>query len=121
MSFEKFLDDSNDIVITKKNYKAEVDKELTKFERDTEPKINLLNVKKENKISEKKIGMSIYFKEDDLMLLKAISQFNSDTVNKTLMTILGAHLKSARNSLPSDFDISKLAKEYDKNSKKKKR
>lgn len=125
MGMSKFidtLDDQEEIKVTKKNYKNKVDKELkTKFEDTTsnDNGINLLdmdNVKK----TEKKAPMSIYFKEDDLKLLKAISRFKDITVNKTVMSILEGPLTTTRNNLPDGFDIEKLAKEYDKNSKNKK-
>ena len=125
MGINKFmdtLDDQEEIKVTKKNYKNKVDKELkTKFE-DTDNNdngFNLLdmdNVKK----TEKKTPMSIYFKEDDLKLLKAISKVKGITVNKMVMSILEGPLTTTRNNLPDGFDIDKLVKEYDQNSKNKK-
>lgn len=125
MGMSKFidtLDDQEEIKVTKKNYKNKVDKELkTKFEDTTsnDNGINLLEMDNAKK-TEKKAPMSIYFKEDDLKLLKAISRFKDITVNKTLMSILEGPLTTTRNNLPDGFDIEKLAKEYDKNSKNKK-
>ena len=113
MSISKFmdtLDDQEEIKVTKKNYKNKVDKELkTKFE-------DIDNVKK----TEKKTPMSIYFKEEDLKLLKAIAKVKGITVNKMVMSILEGPLKTTKNNLPDGFDIDKLAKDYDKNSKNKK-
>ncbi|MGG7060267.1 hypothetical protein ACQPUZ_18685 [Clostridium tertium] len=122
MGLNKFLEDDTDkIVITKKDYKNKVNQEVkTKFEEETnENSINLLDMGTEVK-SEKKIAMSIYFKEDDLKLLKAISRFKNTTVNKTVMSILESPLDATRCNLPDDFNIEKLAKEYDKNSRNKK-
>lgn len=122
MGLNKFLeDDTDEIVITKKDYKHKVDEELkTKFEEETnENSINLLDMSTEVK-SKKKIAMSIYFEEEDLNLLKAISRFKNTTVNKTVMSILEIPLESTRCNLPSDFNIEKLAKDYDKNSRNKK-
>ncbi len=94
----------------------------TKFEKDEEIKsyvgMNLLDMGKE-KHTNKKIAMSIYFEEEDLKLLKAISNFNNTTVNKTVMSILESPLNITRDNLPKDFDVEKLSKEYDKNSRSK--
>lgn len=125
MSISKFidtLDDQEEIKVTKKNYKDKVNNELkTKFEdtANNDNRFNLLdmgNIKK----TEKKTPMSIYFKEDDLKLLKAISKLKGITVNKMVMSILEGPLDTTKNNLPDGFDIEKLAKEYDKNSKNKK-
>ena len=125
MGISKFmdtLDDQEEIKVTKKNYKNKVDEELkTKFEDTTnnDNGFNLLdmdNVKK----TEKKAPMSIYFKEDDLKLLKAISKLKGITVNKMVMSILEGPLETTKNNLPDGFDIDKLSREYDKNSKNKK-
>ncbi|MFR3072312.1 MAG: hypothetical protein ACLTK8_05870 [Paeniclostridium sp.] len=125
MGISKFmdtLDDQEEIKVTKKNYKNKVDKELkTKFE-DTDNNDNGFNLLEMDNIkkAEKKTPMSIYFKEDDLKLLKAISKIKGITVNKMVMSILEGPLNTTKNNLPDGFDIDKLAKEYDKNSKNKK-
>lgn len=122
MGINKFidtLDDQEEIKVTKKNYKNKVDEELkTKFEETTniDNGFNLLdmdNIKK----TEKKSPMTIYFKEEDLKLLKAISNVKEITVNKMVMSILEGPLETTKNNLPNGFDIDKLAKKYDKNSK----
>lgn len=122
MSLSKFmyaLDDKEEIKVTKKDYKNKVDNELkTKFEEtdNNDNEFNLLdmdNIKK----TEKKAPMTIYFKEEDLKLLKAISKVKGITVNKIVMSILEGPLETAKNNLPDGFDIDKLAREYDKNSK----
>lgn len=125
MSISKFmdtLDDQEEIKVTKKNYKNKVDKELkTKFEDidNNDNGFNLLDIDNVKK-TEKKTPMSIYFKEEDLKLLKAIAKVKGITVNKMVMSILEGPLKTTKNNLPDGFDIDKLAKDYDKNSKNKK-
>lgn len=122
MGINKFLDDKDEIVATKKDYKSKVNKELkTKFEEDSigNNSFNLLDMKKEDK-PKKKVPMSIYFEEEDLKLLKAISKFKNTTVNKTVMSILQDPLSVTKNNLPEEFNIEKLSKEYDKNSRNKK-
>ena len=120
MGLEKFMDDANDIKITKKSYKSKVDNEVkNKFEQDIiiPTGLNLLDMKEEKSI--KKTAISVYFKEEDLNLLKAISQTKNTTVNKTIMNILETTIKTTKDNLPKDFDIVKKAKEYDKRNKNK--
>lgn len=122
MGIDKFLIDDEKVELPKKNYKSKVDEKLkTKFEEDEiKPNsINLLEMEQEKK-SSKKVSMSIYFEEEDLKLLKAISKFKNTTVNKTVMSILEGPLETTKNNLPSDFNIDKLAKDYDKTSRNKK-
>ncbi|MDU6249090.1 MAG: hypothetical protein E6612_09255 [Paeniclostridium sordellii] len=73
----------------------------------------------EEEKSIKKTAISVYFKEEDLNLLKAISQTKNTTVNKTIMNILETTIKTTKANLPKDFDIVKKAKEYDKRNKNK--
>lgn len=120
MGLEKFMDDANDIKITKKNYKNKVDNEVkNKFEQDIiiPTGLNLLDMEEEKSI--KKTAISVYFKEEDLNLLKAISQTKNTTVNKTIMNILETTIKTTKDNLPKDFDVVKKAKEYDKRNKNK--
>lgn len=125
MSLSKFmdaLDDQEEIKVTKKDYKHKIDNELkTKFEKtdNNDNGFNLLDMNNIKK-TEKKAPMTIYFKEEDLKLLKAISKVKSITVNKMVMSILEGPLETTKNNLPDGFDIYKLAREYDKNSKNKK-
>ena len=122
MGIDKFLVDDEKVELPKKNYKSKVDDKLkTKFEEgEVKPNsINLLEME-EDKKSSKKVSMSIYFEEDDLKLLKAISKFKNTTVNKTVMSILEGPLETTKSNLPSDFNIDKLAKDYDKTSRNKK-
>ncbi|CEN31351.1 hypothetical protein [Paraclostridium sordellii] len=120
MGLEKFMDDANNIKITKKSYKSKVDNEVkNKFEQDIiiPAGLNLLDMEEEKSI--KKTAISVYFKEQDLNLLKAISQTKNTTVNKTIMNILETTIKTTKDNLPKDFDIVKKAKEYDKRNKNK--
>lgn len=123
MGIEKFLDDADELKIPKKDYKAKVDETVkTKFDSDSkDPCLNIIDSLNSNiKKSTKKIPMSIYFEEDDLLLLKAISHVSDLTVSNTVISILKPSLDTTKNSLPLNFDINKLAKDYDKKSKKKK-
>lgn len=120
MGLEKFMDDANDVKITKKNYKDKVDSEVKNtFEKDIiiSAGLNLLEMEEEKSV--KKTAISVYFKEEDLNLLKAISQAKNTTVNKTIMNILETTIETTRDNLPKDFDVNKKAKEYDKKNKNK--
>lgn len=122
MGIDKFLVDEEKVELPKKNYKSKVDDKLkTKFEEEeVKPNsINLLEMEEDRK-SSKKVSMSIYFEADDLKLLKAISKFKNTTVNKTVMSILEGPLETTKDNLPDDFNIDKLAKDYDKTSRNKK-
>lgn len=61
----------------------------------------------------------IYFKKEDLNILKIISQTKNTTVSKTIMNIWEIPIKSTRDNLPNDFNIIKNAKEYNKRNKNK--
>lgn len=120
MGLDKFIDDFDDVKITPKKYKDKVDQQLkNKFEKDTlsVAGINLLDMEKEK--TSKKTAISVYFKEEDLNLLKAISQVKNTTVNKTIMSILEATIETTRDNLPLDFDVEKKVKEYDKKNRNK--
>ncbi|MGX4601785.1 hypothetical protein [Faecalimicrobium sp. JNUCC 81] len=120
MSLEKFIDDASEVKITKKNYKDKVNNELkNKFEKDiiVSSGLNLLEMEEEKSV--KKTAISVYFKEEDLNLLKAISQAKNTTVNKTILNILETTIETTRDNLPKDFDVNKKAKEYDKRNKNK--
>ncbi len=120
MGLGKFMDDSNEVKITNKSYKDKVNNELkTKFEKEilVSGGINLLDMEEEKSV--KKTAISVYFKEEDLKLLKAISQIKNTTVNKTIMNILETTLQTTKENLPKDFDINKNVKEYDKRNKNK--
>lgn len=120
MGLGKFMDDSNEVKITNKSYKDKVNNELkTKFEKEilVSGGINLLDMEEEKSV--KKTAISVYFKEEDLKLLKAISQIKNTTVNKTIMNILETTLETTKENLPKDFDINKNVKEYNKRNKNK--
>ena len=120
MGLEKFIDDASEVKITKKSYKDKVDNEVkNKFEKDiiVSAGLNLFEMEEEKSV--KKTPISVYFKEDDLNLLKAISQAKNTTLNKTIMNILETTIETTRINLPKDFDVNKKAKEYDKRNKNK--
>ena len=102
------------------NIVCKVDNEIKNtFEKDIIvcPGLNLLEMEEEKSV--KKTAISVYFKEEDLNLLKAISQIKNTTVNKTIMNILDTTIETTRGNLPKDFDVNKKAKEYDKRNKNK--
>jgi len=120
MGLEKFIDDASEVKITKKSYKDKVDNEVkNKFEKDIviSSGLNLLDMEEEKSV--KKTAISVYFKEEDLNLLKAISQSKNTTVNKTIMNILETTIETTKDNLPKDFDVNKKSKEYDKRNKNK--
>ena len=120
MGLEKFIDDASEVKITKKSYKDKVDNEIKNtFEKDIIvcPGLNLLEMEEEKSV--KKTAISVYFKEEDLNLLKAISQIKNTTVNKTIMNILDTTIETTRGNLPKDFDVNKNSKEYEKRNKNK--
>ena len=80
--------------------------------------LNLLDME-EQKEASKKSAMTIYFEEEDLMLLKAVSKLKKTTVNKTVKNILEATIKTTRANLPDGFDIVSMSKEYDLKNKDK--
>lgn len=120
MGLEKFIDDASEVKITKKSYKDKVDNVVKDtFEKDilVSSGLNLFEMEEEKSV--KKTPISVYFKEEDLNLLKAISQAKNTTVNKTIMNILETTIETTRGNLPTNFDINKNAKEYDKKNKNK--
>ena len=128
MGLEKFIDDASEVKITKKSYKDKVDNEIKNTFGDGKTSygesfadfiggVNLLEMEEEKSV--KKTAISVYFKEEDLNLLKAISQIKNTTVNKTIMNILDTTIETTRGNLPKDFDVNKKAKEYDKRNKNK--
>lgn len=126
MSAEKFknskFDEEDKIVPPNKNYKKKVNTRVEKSIKEKEVEIpsiglNLFDMK-ENKEA-KKSPMTIYFEEEDLMLLKAISKLKNTTVNKTIKTILEDTFKITRANLPDGFDVEGMSKEYDLKNKDK--
>lgn len=126
MSAEKFKNskfDEDKIVPPKKDFKNKVNNivEKTIEEKDVIVQsvgLNLFEME-EYKEATKKSAMTIYFEEEDLMLLKAISKLKKTTVNKTVKNILETTIETTRANLPDGFDIVGLSKEYDLKNKDK--
>lgn len=123
MGLDKFLNDDFDKIIEKENlripednYKERVDYEVKKTFNSHD--FNLMNIEKND--IEKKVPMSVYFKKDDLDLLKAIAYNKNTTVNKILQNILDEPLRVTRDNLPKDFSIKKLANKYENKCRKRK-
>ena len=115
MSAEKFKNNKfneEEIIAPKKDFKSKVNARVEKAieEKEVETQgigFNLFDMK-ENKETTKKSAMTIYFEEEDLMLLKAISKFKNTTVNKTIKNILENTINTTRANLPNGFDNSHL-------------
>lgn len=126
MSAEKFKNskfDEDKIVPPKKDFKSKVNNivEKTIEEKDVVMQsvgLNLFDME-EHKEATKKSAMTIYFEEEDLMLLKAISKLKKTTVNKTVKNILETTIETTRANLPDGFDIVGMSKEYDLKNKDK--
>ena len=121
MSAEKFKEEK--IVPPKKNFKSKVDKEVEKTIEEKEVQMQTIGLNlfdmEEHKEATKKSAMTIYFEEEDLMLLKAISKLKKTTVNKTVKNILETTIETTRANLPDGFDIVGMSKEYDLKNKDK--
>ena len=126
MGAEKFKNnkfDEDQIVPPKKDFKNKVNNivEKTIEEKDVVVQavgLNLFDME-EQKEASKKSAMTIYFEEEDLMLLKAISKLKKTTVNKTVKNILETTINTTRANLPDGFDIVGMSKEYDLKNKDK--
>lgn len=126
MSAEKFKNNKfneEEIIAPKKDFKSKVNARVEKAieEKEVETQgigFNLFDMK-ENKETTKKSAMTIYFEEEDLMLLKAISKFKNTTVNKTIKNILENTINTTRANLPDGFDVIGMSKEYDLKNKDK--
>ena len=122
MSIEKFKNEANEIQAPNKKFRNKVDKIVEKsienndVERTTVG-FNLFDMEKNKK--SKKVSISIYFEEEDLKLLKAISKLKDTTVNKTVAKVLEDTIKITRANLPEGFDVAKMAKKYDLKNKDK--
>lgn len=126
MSAEKFKNskfDEDKIVPPKKDFKSKVNNIVDKTieEKDVVVQAVGLNLfeMEEHKEATKKSAMTIYFEEEDLMLLKAISKLKKTTVNKTVKNILETTINTTRANLPDGFDIVSMSKEYDLKNKDK--
>lgn len=136
MSIEKFLNDDfgdkiesenekEELHIRKLDYKDKVDSAIkSTFHLENKNTINrsslnLMDIKAND--DKKKIPMSVYFNEADLMLLKAIAFNKNTTVSKIIMNIIKEPLDVTRDNLNMNFNIKDLAKKYDKNCRKTKK
>ena len=75
MSIEKFKNEANEMQIPKKDFRNKVDKIVEETIENNEVEVTTLGLnlfEMEAKEAVKKTGMTIYFEEDDLRLLKAI-------------------------------------------------
>lgn len=115
--------DEEEIVIPDKNFKVKVNDIVEKNREDKELEIQSVGLNlfemEENKEVTKKSAMTIYFEEEDLMLLKAISKLKNTTVNKTINNILESTINTTRANLPDGFDVVGMSKEYDLKNKDK--
>ena len=122
MGIEKFKDEAKEIKIPKKNFKDKVNNIVEKSIDQNEVEIQTVGLNlfdMEEKVSVKKTGMTIYFEEEDLRLLKAISKLKNTTVNKTVMNILETTISTTKDNLPADFDIVSMSDQYDEKNKEK--
>lgn len=122
MGIEKFKDEAKEIKIPKKNFKDKVNDIVEKSIDQNEVEIQTVGLNlfdMEEKVSVKKTGMTIYFEEEDLRLLKAISKLKNTTVNKTVMNILETTISTTKDNLPADFDIVSMSDQYDEKNKEK--
>ena len=122
MGIEKFKDEAKEIKIPKKNFKDKVNNIVEKSIDQNEVEIQTVGLNlfdMEEEVSVKKTGMTIYFEEEDLRLLKAISKLKNTTVNKTVMNILETTISTTKDNLPADFDIVSMSDQYDEKNKDK--
>lgn len=134
MGVEKFFNDDFGDKIESENEKEElhirnldyknkvnsvIDSTFHSKNTNNKNSFNLMDIKANN--DRKKIPMSFYFNEDDLMLLKAIAFNKNTTVNKIVQNILEEPLNTTRENLSVNFNIKDLAKKYDKKCRRTKR
>lgn len=122
MGIEKFKDEAEEMKIPKKNFKNKVNDIVEKTIENNEAEIqtigfNLFEIEEEEKA--KKTGVTIYFKDEDLKLLKAISKHKNTTVNKMVMNVLEKTIVETKANLPKGFDIETMAEQYDEMNKDK--
>lgn len=101
--------ENEEVVIPKKAYKKKAD------EKVSDVGINLFDLEEQKK--ESKSSITIYFKNEDLDLLKAVAQLKNITVNKMVNNIISTTIDKTKENLPDDFDVKKLVKKYDDNKK----
>jgi len=122
MGIEKFKDEAKEIKVPNKKFKDKVNDIVEKTIENNDVEIQTIGLnlfEMEEKESVKKTGMTIYFEEEDLRLLKAISKLKNTTVNKTVMNILETTIKTTKANLPDDFDIIDMSNQYDEKNKDK--
>lgn len=108
-----------EVINIPENNKSVIDEAIKKH---TEEGYNIIDFLAKDKKETPKAALTLYLEEDDIKLLKAIATTSDITVNKVALKILKTPLDYTRNTLPKDFDIDKLAKQYDnKKSKKRKK
>lgn len=120
--FENNKFNEEEIKITKTDFKNKVNGIVEQAIENNEAEIqtigfNLFEIEEEEKA--KKTGVTIYFKEEDLRLLKAISKLKNTTVNKMVMNVLEKTIVETKANLPKGFDIETMAEQYDEMNKDK--
>lgn len=120
MGLDIFKEDPSELKIRKNDYKKKVDNEIqSKLKNDFYVEsLNLLELEEEKKI--KKTPITLYLEEEDLRLLKAVSDMKNTTVPKLINNIIKSTVKTTQANLPNDFDIEARVKKYDKENKVKK-
>lgn len=115
----RFELEEEEISIPKKNYKKEVDEEISnKFNENTELQgINLFDIKENKKA--KKGQVTLYFDDEDLRILKAIAYLKKTTLNKIINEFVKANVRATKEHLPEELNIDRAVKEYDKKNKNK--
>ena len=120
---EEIKDENEEVEIPKKNFKSKVNKIVEESIEHNDVEIQSVGLNlfemEEYKEATKKSAMTIYFEEEDLMLLKAISKLKNTTVNKTIKNILENTINTTRANLPDGFDVEGMSKEYDLKNKDK--
>ena len=120
MGLDIFKEDPSELKIRKNDYRKKVDNEIqSKLKNDFYVEsLNLLELEEEKKI--KKTPITLYLEEEDLKLLKAVSDMKNTTVPKLINNIIKSTVKTTQANLPDDFDIESRVKKYDKENKVKK-
>lgn len=116
--FDKLMEEKESLHIPKNDYKRKVNEAVSDSFNNSHD-FNLLNLEKED-VVDKKVPMSVYFRGEDLELLKAIAYDKNTTVNKIIMGILQEPLDVTRKNLPDSFNIKSLSNKYDKKCRKRK-
>lgn len=118
MALDIFKDDVSSIKIRKNDYQNKVDSVIEKNLDIDIDGVNLLSMKEEKKT--KKVPLTIYLEEEELEILKSVSIIKNTTVQKTIGNLVKSTVNTTKSNLPSDFNISDMVKQYDKENKVKK-